>query len=81
MADQLDAAITAAEAPPEVRTRVNVTIGTTGRIVSIDVPVDLTDGEIAEFMGWVGTALLNAARNERAKGPASRIIVAGRLPT
>ncbi len=82
MADSLDAAVAAAAAKPaEVRTRVNVTIGTTGRIVSIEVPVDLTDGEIAEFMGWLGTTLLNAARNERAKTANGRIIVAGRLPS
>jgi hypothetical protein len=81
MADQLDAAIAAAATPTERRAQVNVTILSTGRIVSIDVPADIADGEIAEFMGWCGTALLNAARNERAKTGNGRILVAGRLPS
>lgn len=67
--DAIDRAVAAAAAadldsPPD-RGRVDVTIGSTKREVSIEFPLDMTDGEIAEFVGWMGTTLLGACRAER----------------
>lgn len=69
MPDAIDRAVAAAaasEEPQPERGRVDVTIGSTGRGVSIEFPLDMTDGEVAEFCGWMGTILLGAVRQERA---------------
>jgi antitoxin (DNA-binding transcriptional repressor) of toxin-antitoxin stability system len=76
-ADPIDAAIAAVEATPEpVELRqFQVTISSTGRPAAVLLPVDATDAEIAEFCGWILTAVMNAHRQERAQKPAARILV------
>lgn len=76
MTDPLDAAIAAATASKvEQRTKVNVVIASTRRTFALDVPMDATDGEIAEFMGWCGSQLLATARDHRAKTANGRILI------
>lgn len=66
--DQIDAAIAAVDQPeqPEMR-QFAVTIASTGRQAAVMLPVDASDAEIAEFCGWVLTAVLNTHRAERGK--------------
>jgi hypothetical protein len=65
--DQVADAIAATETPPPVALRqFAVTITSSGRPAAIFLPVDATDGEIAEFCGWVLSAVLNTYRQERA---------------
>jgi hypothetical protein len=79
--DPIDAAI-AATANSVTLMEIPVTIASTGRPFKITVPVDMTDGELAEVMGWMGSGLLNHFRAERAKTAGGRIIVPrGSLPS
>jgi hypothetical protein len=67
--DKVGAAINAAAAPQ--RFRLQVTISSTGRIVLLDAPADITDSELLEFAGYLGTQLkaqLDAARKRTAGG-------------
>jgi hypothetical protein len=74
--DPIAAAIAAAEEPPPVRMRqFQVTISSTGRPAAALLPADVTDAELAEFTGWLLTAVMNGLRTERARGPASRILI------
>lgn len=73
--DKLGAAIAAAEKPPEQELRIwSATIASTGRNASILLPVDATDGEIAEFVGWVLGPVMATYRAERAQ-PRSGILI------
>lgn len=74
--DQLDQAIKAASEPTaEAHRQVTVTISTTGRHVVVSFPVDLTDSEALEFVGWVGSGLRQALAEERAQRTGPRLIV------
>lgn len=84
MGDQIDEAIAATEpiakAPPAEPLTITVTIASTGRKVALTFPKDLTDSELLEFIGWEGTNLRVALANERAKGPASGLVIARQVP-
>jgi hypothetical protein len=79
--DPVDAAIAAASKAPKAEVplrRFQVTISSTGRPAMAILPADATDAEIGEFAGWLLTAVMNTYRAERAKRPASRILVPAR---
>lgn len=77
--DPIDAALAAAEAPTQVAmVERMVTISSTGRPVVVAYPQDVTDGELLEFVGWVGSRLLGELRAERLKK--GGLVIAGRLP-
>lgn len=79
--DQIDQAVKAAsEAPAEAHRQVTVTIATTGRHVVVSFPVDMTDGEALEFVGWIGSGLRQALAEERAQHAGPRLVVARSLP-
>lgn len=80
MKDPIKDAIKASE-PVEKHAQLNVTISSTGRHVGISFPVDMTDGELLEFVGWCGTNLRLSLAQERAKTPMGRLVVArGSVP-
>ena len=73
--DKIGAAIAAIEQPAPVQLRQwTATIASTGRTAAILLPPDATDGEIAEFVGWVLGPVMATYRQERAQ-PAARILV------
>ena len=76
--DRIDTAIASAQA--EERETTPITITSTGRMIMLDWPADLTDGELAEFIGWLGTNLLMHLRQRRAGDSRPRLYVAGSLP-
>ena len=74
--DKVGKAIAAADQPAQVPMRqFAAQIASTGRQGIILLPEDATDGEIAEFVGWVLGPVMATYRAERAKSPASRILV------
>lgn len=73
--DPIEAAIAVTEAPVVQVATVQVTISSTGRPFAMQIPVDMTDGEMAEVVGWMCSTVLASLRAERAKNPASRILV------
>jgi hypothetical protein len=77
--DPVAAAVEAVEATPEVQPmrEFKAQIASTGRLGAILLPVDASDGEIAEFCGWVLSAVMNTYRVEREKAPSPRIIIPG----
>jgi hypothetical protein len=72
--DKVAGAIAAVEQEKPMR-QWAATIASTGRQAMILLPADATDGEIAEFVGWVLGPVLNTHRAERARSAASRILV------
>lgn len=73
--DKVGAAIEAAAQPaPEPMRQWGATIASTGRQAMILLPEDATDGEIAEFVGWVLGPVMATYRQERAQ-PRSGILV------
>jgi hypothetical protein len=54
MTDKLDQAIAAAAMPE--RLAVQITLSTR-RVVVVDVPVDVSQGEILELVGWLASTL------------------------
>lgn len=65
--DPIDAAIEATEAPPAFpMQQLDVTITSTGRPASVLLPVGVTDGELAEFAGWLLSTVLMGMRQQRA---------------
>jgi hypothetical protein len=70
-ADQITEAIAAGGAAEEHR-QVTVTLSSTSRHVVISFPVDITDSELLEFTGWVGSSLRLGLAQDRV---ASRLIV------
>jgi len=76
-ADPIDAAIAKAETVQMLP--ISVTIASTGRPFQVAVPLDMTDAELVEAAGWMLTQLANHLRTERAKTPAGRILVPGRM--
>lgn len=75
-ADPIQAAVDAVEEPAS-RTAVSVTIASSQRVVTIDFPNDVTESDLLEFSGWIGTVLMNSVRAR----PANRLVVASRLPS
>ena len=74
--DPIEAAIEAAESPAAVPLRqFQVRISSTGRPCVVALPVDATDGEIAELAGWLLVQVMGAFRAERAKDPRRRILL------
>jgi hypothetical protein len=70
--DRIDDAIAAGE--PISMTQLQVNLASTGRPVMLAVPIDLTDSELIEFIGWLGTGF-SASRK-----PKSPIALARSLP-
>jgi hypothetical protein len=58
--------------------QINVTIASTGRPFLLGIPQGMTDSELLEVMGWMGTALRNHLVQQRAQTAGGRIIVPGR---
>lgn len=81
MPDKLDAAIAAAQAEPApiAMRQFQVTIESTGRPFALLLPADATDGEVAEFGGWLLTGLLGTLREERNRAAGGRIILPTKL--
>lgn len=80
--DPTDEAIASSAQPTEQLTQLTVTIASTGRHVVIAFPLDMTDGELLEVIGWAATNLRAALAQERAKGAGGRIILPhGVLPS
>jgi hypothetical protein len=74
--DQVAGAIAKVEEQQKPMRQWAATIASTGRQAMILLPEDATDGEIAEFVGWVLGPVLNTHRAERAQAAASpRLIV------
>ncbi len=74
--DPIEKAIAAAgEAPAEAHRKVTVTIASTGRHIVLSFPLDMTDSEALEFVGWVGSSLRQALSDERAKRAGPQILV------
>lgn len=77
--DKVDAAIAAVESPqpPSAQEMIEfpIRIASTGRLVMLAVPPDLTDAEAIEWAAWFLGTLVPGLRARR---PASRIIVPGR---
>lgn len=78
-ADAIDQAIaaTADDAPVTIP----ITIASTGRVIAVMWPRDVTESELAEFVGFVMTQCLAIARQNGRDVPAKRLVVANRLPT
>lgn len=74
-ADRLGPAIAAVETPQVELRQWTATIASTGRPATILLPADASDGEIAEFCGWVLSSVMAAHRVEREKASAGRILV------
>jgi hypothetical protein len=73
--DPVDDAIaaTGAPRPVEMENR-KVIIGSTGRPVLIAHPVDMTDAELFELVGWLVVALRGELAARRSSGP--RLVLA-----
>jgi hypothetical protein len=72
----IDEAIAATEAQVQMM-RIPVVIASTGRPAFVDLPTDITEGELAEFSGWLLTQVLAHIRARPAPSP---IVVARGLP-
>lgn len=75
LADPVEAAIAAADAPTVQLRQVQVTITCSGRPAVVAVPADASDSELLELAGWMLTQLRGALRADEAK---TRIIMPGR---
>jgi hypothetical protein len=75
--DPIGAAIGAVEKPTvgPMRQWGPVQITSTGRHAIIALPVDASDGEIAEVAGWLLTFVMATSRAERAKTAGGRIVL------
>lgn len=79
--DPVEAAIGAAEKRAVQLKQWQVTIGSTGRPTLLALPVDVTEGEIAELAGWLLTTLLRSRRVEQQQAKTPRLVIArGRVP-
>lgn len=78
--DQIERAIAvASESPVERHFMVELTFQSTGRHARVFVPVDMTEQENLDLVGWLGSSLqawLAAKRAEVAKG----LVVATQMP-
>lgn len=70
--------------PPQPATQavameqLTVTISSTGRPFAVAIPADMTDGELLEVVGWMGTALRQHIAARRMQTAGGRIILPGR---
>lgn len=71
MTDQINKAIAATEKTIEMMA-IPVTLSSSGKPAQINIPADMTEGELAELCGWILTAVLGHIRARKAD-PASRI--------
>lgn len=84
--DQVGAAVKAVEEREaeaqsvEEHAQVNLTITSTGRHVVFSYPVDLTDGELLEWIGFLGNNLRQALIAQRAAAAGPQLVVARALP-
>lgn len=78
MVDPVGAAVAAAEEKVETHNQINLTISSTGRHVLLSHPVDMTDGELLELVGFLGSTLREALARDRASR--SPIVLARAVP-
>jgi hypothetical protein len=79
--DKVAAAVAAADEPQAQPMRQwQAKIASTGRHGVILLPPDATDGEIAEFVGWVLGPVLATYRAERTSAAISPIVRVAALP-
>lgn len=65
-------------APPAVPIeQITITIASTGRPLLLGIPVGMTESELLEVIGWMGTALRQHLIAQRARTAGGRIIVPG----
>jgi hypothetical protein len=76
MTDQIAAAVEAAEHPVEQRFGGQMALST-GRVIAINLPADMSDAEFLEAIVILVAQVRLAARTSQ--GAASRIIVPGRV--
>lgn len=78
--DPIDAAIAATSAPdPIPYTMVELTLNASGgRAVTLGLPLDLSESELIELMGWLGTTARSHLVNVAATTP--RLEVARAMP-
>jgi hypothetical protein len=72
--DPIDKAVEAVDQPVQRMEQTTVTISSTGRQVVLALPVDMTEAELFEFVGWASTNL-RVALGQRRQGAGSRLIV------
>lgn len=78
--DRIDTAIAAADAEPEEWTQVSLTIGSTGRVIPVGLPDNLTESELLELVGWLTTVRRDAARQYAAAHARPVLSIARSLP-
>jgi hypothetical protein len=80
VSDKIDDAIAATvdDGPTIEMMGIPVQLSSSGRPARVDLPADVTDAELIDLIGWLGTTVRAAAR-ERAAGAASRLFVPARL--
>jgi hypothetical protein len=72
----LDDTVAAVTGTPTVQMeQVTVTIATTNRPVQIAYPLDMSDAELLEFVGWLSVQLRIHLAQRRAARPESRIVL------
>lgn len=72
--DAIGKAIEANGKPPAVdMIQIPVTISSSGRPAMVALPADVTDVELLEIIGWLGSVV---APQLRARRPASRLVIA-----
>lgn len=73
--DAIDRAIKATVEPLPVRMmRIPVTIASTGRPAFLELPADVNDAELLEFIGWLAGIAAVQLRAQRVQ-PRSRLVV------
>lgn len=76
--DPIQAAIDASATPAvEEHEQVTITIASTGRHVGLSFPIDMTDAELFEFVGWASTNWRNVLLARKQQLAGGRIV----LPT
>jgi hypothetical protein len=82
--DAIDAAVAAVEAAPEEvaqpMVQIPVKIASTGRLVIVMVPPDLTEAEALEWVSWFTGQVVPQLR-AKAEPAGPRLVVASRLPS
>lgn len=77
MNDQIDQAIAAADRPaPLELVEVPILIASTGRPAVVGIPIDVTEAEVLELVGWIASSL----RKHLAANARSRIEIARSIP-
>lgn len=92
MGDKVDEAIAKVETPPDVKAmaeqlsklvQLQININSTGRIVMLAVPPDLTEPELLEFIGWSANPIggLRAALPQKSAIQIARALPGNARPT